>query len=271
MSAQSQYNLTREPISSLWIGKPLTAVERLCIASFLANGHPFHLYVYEEIGNIPAGTTICDAREILPESKIFFHRKSNSVMGFSDIFRYELLLKHGGWWVDMDVICLRPLDFSEKMVFGRHEKEGILSGIIKFPPKHPLMRDVASRAHHPFSPFPWSTPLERWRLFWRRFKRGNSPTSIKPGQIGPKLFENALTHYQLMSFSRPAQYFYPVPMKEWLDVFDGTLEGGMSRLDSSYTIHLWNETMRSQDFDKNARFPANSVFEQLRAKYDPLQ
>ena len=156
MSAQTQYNLIREPVASLWIGKPLTAVERLCITSFLANGHPFHLYVYEEIGNIPAETTIRDAREILPENKVFsqsYDGGSNSITGFSDMFRYELLLKHGGWWVDMDVICLRPLDFPEEIVFGNHDEGGIMNTIIKFPSGHPLMRDMASRSHHPFSHF----------------------------------------------------------------------------------------------------------------------
>ena len=55
----------------LWIGSRLSALERLSIASFLANGHPVHLYAYGPIEGIPAGTTLRDAREILPESEVF--------------------------------------------------------------------------------------------------------------------------------------------------------------------------------------------------------
>ena len=29
-----------------------------------------------------------------------------SVAGFSNLFRYELLRRDGGWWVDTDVLCL---------------------------------------------------------------------------------------------------------------------------------------------------------------------
>ncbi len=33
---------------SLWIGAELSAMEQLSIRSFLANGHEFHLYTYQE-------------------------------------------------------------------------------------------------------------------------------------------------------------------------------------------------------------------------------
>ena len=33
---------------------------------------------------------------------------------FVDLFRVELILKHGGWWSDIDMICLRPLPQPRK-------------------------------------------------------------------------------------------------------------------------------------------------------------
>ena len=47
-----------ELIQSLWIGRKLSAMERLSIASFLANGHEYHLYVYDKIENSPQGTVL---------------------------------------------------------------------------------------------------------------------------------------------------------------------------------------------------------------------
>jgi len=61
----------RDLIQSLWIGPRLSTMERLCISSFLANGHRFQLYLYEETEGIPPGTEVRDAKRILPASRIF--------------------------------------------------------------------------------------------------------------------------------------------------------------------------------------------------------
>ena len=44
----------RPPVQSLWLG-PLSVMERLVVASFVANGHEFHLYSYSEIEGLPDG------------------------------------------------------------------------------------------------------------------------------------------------------------------------------------------------------------------------
>ncbi len=41
-------------------------MERLSLASFLANGHPYHLYVYDNVKHIPAGAIVEDANAFLP-------------------------------------------------------------------------------------------------------------------------------------------------------------------------------------------------------------
>jgi hypothetical protein len=93
-------------------------MEKLCISSFLRHGHPFHLYVYQETEGIPAGTIVCDANEILPASRIFMYRAHQSYAGFSNFFRYKLLLEKGGWWVDADTVCVKPFEFAEPFVFS---------------------------------------------------------------------------------------------------------------------------------------------------------
>ncbi len=77
----------------------------LCIKSFLDHGHTFQLFTYRNYDNIPAGTLVRDARDILPEEAIF-HDSHNSLAPFSDWFRMKFLSQEGGFWVDMDVICL---------------------------------------------------------------------------------------------------------------------------------------------------------------------
>lgn len=63
---------------------------------------------------------IKDAREVLPESEIFFDCKKNkyTIASFSDYFRYNMLYQNGGWWVDMDVICIKHFDLDSSFVFA---------------------------------------------------------------------------------------------------------------------------------------------------------
>lgn len=105
----------KDIIQSLWIGDELSKVEQLCIASFLTNGSPFHLYTYSDVKNIPTGTIIKDANDIIPSSEIF-RLNNGSYAVFADWFRFEMLYKVGGFYVDMDMICMKPFDFEHEEV-----------------------------------------------------------------------------------------------------------------------------------------------------------
>src|SRR5215831_9214030 len=113
-----------EVIQGLWIGPELSVMERLSISSFLKNGHEYHLYAYDDLANVPLGTVVRDADEILARSRIFQYKHQASYAGFSNFFRYKLLLERGGWWVDTDVVCLKPFDFSDGHVFASEILDG---------------------------------------------------------------------------------------------------------------------------------------------------
>lgn len=141
-------------VHGLWIGTLLSQVELLCIQSFIHNGHSFILWTYDELENdIPEGCLIKDATEIIPRDQVFSYRNKNqfghgkgSYAGFSDIFRYKLLYEHGGWWADMDVTCLRPLDFESPYVFRTHHDLKVVGNIMKCPPESELMLRCYNRA-----------------------------------------------------------------------------------------------------------------------------
>src|SRR6185369_8610758 len=121
-----------EVIQGLWIGAELSVMEQLSVASFLQNGHEYQLYVYDEVQNVPAGAVIKNANEILPASRIFQYKHQASYAGFANFFRYKLLLERGGWWVDTDVVGLKPFDFADEYVFASENdviREAISSGI----------------------------------------------------------------------------------------------------------------------------------------------
>jgi len=141
-------------VHGLWIGRRLSLVELLCMRSFLAQGHEFHLWTYESLDTeIPPDVILEDASRIIPEQQVFVYKHRNqfghgkgSYAGFSDIFRYNLLSIHGGWWTDMDVVCLSPLDFKDAYVFRTHHDFPVVGNIMKCPAGTPLMARCYEKA-----------------------------------------------------------------------------------------------------------------------------
>lgn len=138
---------------SLWIGKKLGKTELLTLKSFQKFGHTIHLWTYSPITNIPEGIIVEDANEMIAEKDVFSYEKNGNIdwgkgsyAGFSDIFRYKLLFEKGGWWVDMDVTCLKPFEISEPYFFRNHWKLPVVGNIMKCPKGSELMQNCYERA-----------------------------------------------------------------------------------------------------------------------------
>lgn len=140
-------------VHGLWIGDSLSNIEKLCIHSFIANGHEFWLWLYEPISDMPTAAIVKDANEIIAKSEVFSYSNTNkfghgkgSYAGFSDIFRYKLLHQYGGWWTDMDITCLKPLNFNADYVFRFHHKIGAVGNLMKLPKNAPIMKYCYEKA-----------------------------------------------------------------------------------------------------------------------------
>ena len=251
-------------IQSLWVGNPLSKLEQLCIQSFIDHGHEFHLYVYADVQNIPAGTVIKDANEILSADKIF-HYSNGSLAGFSDWFRYEMLRKVGGFWVDMDVVCIKPFEFGDKLVVGRGTWHTADTAVIGG--QHEVLNAVCNSCRD----FPKSQPWDdektrRYKLKLRLLRRGRDKSKF--GAVGgPMVLTNALKYFDLFDLCKPHTYFYPIHFLNWDSVFDETYAGGYVFNEHTHALHLWNEMLRKGGIDKNATFLHNSLIEQLKRKH----
>lgn len=233
-------------IQSLWIGDRLGVLERLTIQSFLDHGHDFHLYLYGPCQDVPEGTVIRDGREILPDSDIFTYQAGYGAgrpAGFSNLFRYAMLHAHGGWWVDLDVVALRPFTFEAEHVLGTAVASGRLfveNAIIRAPAGSPLMAyclEAAQRA-------------DRNRVRW--------------GETGPRLLNRAVGALGMEATVTPRSVLYPVTAKGFWDlVRPGPLPAGAS------AIHLWAQQWRHFGLDPAARYPNTSPYHQLIARHLP--
>ncbi len=232
------------PIQGLWIGTELSALERLSVSSFLRNGHEYHLYVYNHVENIPAGTVVKDGNEILPASMIFQYPHRKSYAGFANFFRYKLLLEKGGWWADADMICLKPFTFGQEYTFAsEHWQDGIMvtNGVISAPASSEVMA------------YAWQACQTKdvEKLAW--------------GETGPRLLAEAVRKFSLERFQQPCPVFCPIPYQQWREVLDPNKVWELG--EETYAIHLWNEMWRQNGQDKDQRYHPDCLYEKLRNKY----
>ena len=219
-------------------------MERMSIASFLSHGHDYHLYVYEPVAGVPEGATVRDASEILPRARAFRYTEGGSWSGFSNFFRYKLLLDRGGWWFDTDFVCLRRLDFPDEHVFASEFTLGrqmVTSGAIKAPAGSEVMR------------YAWNAC------------EAKDPVKLVWGETGPTLMEKCVDRFSMSDCVREWSTFCPVGYRDWKDLIARRFDD--RRIEASYTVHFWNEMWRSSGQNKDGLYPQSSLYDRLRREY----
>lgn len=130
-------------VHAVWVGKKLNLMGELSIKLFQKHGHTVILWTYEHCEDVPAGTIIKDASEIMPRSSLFAYTGRplpalvNGGIGsfnfWSEHFQMKLLYKYGGIYTQLDVTLLSPIDFSSSYIFVRHPNSYAQTCFMKCP------------------------------------------------------------------------------------------------------------------------------------------
>ncbi len=259
-------------IQGLWVKGELSIMEQLSIKSFLANGHEYHLYVYDDVKNIPKGTLVKDGNSVLPSNMIFTCQTEwgkGSYAVFADLFRYYLLKLKGNWWVDTDVICLKPFNFESEYVLSSSFEgkwgEPACTCVMKMPKNSDLSKFLVNSCED------------------------KNLSEIKYGEIGPHLLQGAVKKLNLENYVVSYEKFCPITWRAVDKIvyqkdkpnFKKTIKSVKDLIrpliyphtkigkvtNNSYAIHLWNEIWRQNKLNKNERYHENCLYEQLKAKY----
>lgn len=214
-------------LQTFWTGKPLSRMERAALQSYVNVGYTVHVYTYnpmeEFMTHVPTSRHIKvhDAREILPEDQLFQYAgradigkrdDAYSYLPFSDLFRFTMLHKKGGAWIDLDIFMVRPVQatvlarpyvFSsertiQKGAYKKKEPEIVDMGFIKVPgPASPLTSWVLE--HIPTGLLTLKSPFDYMNLY-----------------------RKAIATLALEAYVLPADAFLPL---NWWDVKEAFAEG----------------------------------------------
>ncbi len=255
-------------IKALWVGDSLSVIEQLSLASFVHHGHRVELFTYEPVADIPVGVVVRDGNEILGKDRIFMYRSRPSYGAFANWFRYVLLYREGGVWIDTDVVCLKPFDFSAELFFGWEQYNKVNNAVVGSHPGMEVFAFLARQAEQPNVFLPYDTGSDKCRKLMRRYLHGNHRSDLEWGETGPVGFTRALRHFGYLDYALSTTAFYPVHPTCWNTVFNATYPDAGRSFPDSYAIHLWNEMMRREPgFDKSMTYPENSLIEDLKRRY----
>lgn len=102
-----------DTLSCFWHGPQLSLLELTCLRTWI-KFHPVELWMYKP-QSLPADLSVVkikDANEIISEGELFeFNGRADSykLLPFADLFRFTLLHKRGGRWLDLDITLIKPI------------------------------------------------------------------------------------------------------------------------------------------------------------------
>src|SRR4051812_21303478 len=219
-------------VRCFWHG-PFSPYEALCLSSFVAAGVAVELFSDAPVPGLPAGVTRRNAREILDRDVAFYRHEFDgpSPSLHSNHFRYALLEKLGGWWIDTDMILVASSLPAAEIFIARQSDQELNGSAMRFPPHHSLVKAARERTE---------VVLEnaRWGDTGPRLLTELQPVHAPGAQVAPRESSYAIGPDEFQKFLLPEA-------REEVD----------ERTANSTFVHLWNEMWRKAGVPKNIAPP----------------
>lgn len=248
-----------------WDG-PITKYEIASLLSIKKSGFEVNFWCFNDY-DVPKGIIIRNAGEILSKEFIdtytqtFWNQDDEtkpknsrqwSVTLYSDMLRYELLSRFGGWWFDLDVLCIKNADAFEDLYnkkdicvgftyFESKEKYGINIAIFSIPNKT-IAKEILDRA-----------------------KSLIKTSNVHPwGIIGPEMIATYVREKDIFNEVLHEDLFNPIGgnlTDIWIDsdlLDPGMVEKHFEYKRSSYALHWYNHSLET--IDKQKKLPNENSF-----------
>lgn len=229
-----------ETANFFWYGD-ITTLQIAAIRSFVKHGFVCNLWSYDNVSL--SGVTTKDANEILDKKylteykQLKNHIDYESLAIFSDVFRYELLSKHSGWWFDTDCFCLVSVDQFKKIrqnrefVCGLHDLDKHTqtgNGAVLYL-NQKTADDLKNQCYQILDKHENQIP------YW--------------GALGPDLINNYFDKELFLS----KDHFYNIYWNEPdLIVKSKKLKEGLRRVKRSMILHVWNSGIALKNYERGS-------------------
>lgn len=242
----------RPEVRTFWTGPDLSYYEDLSLRSAVAAGARVLLYTYNKTLNVPDGVELVDAREVFSGPLYQFHHNDGdlSLALHSDLFRYLAIQKFGGWYMDLDIVVMKPSLPDDKIYLAYQEDDVANAAVMKFPAQSPIMTAAIDEA---------------MRLLP---EAGISAPGANHGIVGPALITRLVSQYAIDHLVRPKGSAYEIHPNEVLMFFDpAQCEMAFERVASSDFVHLWNDLWRALRIPKHLGPPEGSFLDVLFKRF----
>jgi hypothetical protein len=244
MGQQASVNPPAVVMNALWIGPTISALHLLCLLSAVRAGHPVRLWSYTPRPELPGEIEVADGREILDDALIIRHRQTGSPALFSDRFRFELIGRGYGAWMDTDLLVLRRITAEDGFIASRFDstEPSVAVWMLLYPPGSPLSETLLHYARQTHFIPPWQPFHRRFALQLRRALGLDWSIAVhRWGSVGPLLMWHACALHGWTGRLSPMARFAPIPYAEKDRPFraDGDVEAVLTdRVDA---IHLYHQ------------------------------
>lgn len=157
----------------------------------------------------------------------------------SDIFRYEIIYRYGGLYIDTDFECIRSFDDFVHLDFfsggGPAKQPHTFNGLFGARPEHPILKKIIDALS-------------------KKAKESVSDFTEIMKITGPDFFSSIVLDYMFHSDEKivifPEAFFYPFPMEQRFDPAIRNLTD-LSKAHScikadTYCIHLWHTAWQEE-------------------------
>jgi hypothetical protein len=236
-----------EAVRSFWHGEPLNAYQLLCLRSFAVHGIRVELYSYDPSLAVPDGVERKDAAEVLPPERVLRYRSGTGPGSFAvhtNLFRYAVLHRLGGWWADPDLLLLRgDLPQDEIFLAASGQLDQVSCNLVKFPSGHPLLADAMARSA--------ALDVELW------------------AQAGQPLLTVLIKQHGLAWLCRPRTDSSPIAWFELPMLFDPSrVDEVRDRCTAAYALDLHDEVWRGAGIPFRLAPPEGSYIDLALHRHD---
>ena len=248
----------KEVVNTLWIGDTLNELSRLAITSWINLGYKVNLWIYDPVHDPllkNENIELKDANEI--------HKLNvgdcvkQDILPFSDLWRYKLLYKFGGIWLDADMVLLQRINEDKIIISSEYTmKSGAYKshrdmvaniGVLKFNKNNEFLKEVIDKIYDSKRKAEF---CDNMRLFQKQIRNsGEYDNYVVPPRI-----------YCPIPWWQCREQYYNIDYKIKYDVETPSND---YIINSACGIHLWNNfTYNKHKIDFN-KIKTNSIYDSL--------